>query len=497
MKSTMWVVLLLLLTCTYTQLQIAKANIVTNEGTIASYQPYIAYPSNTSYSPTVSVLNVSFRAEVWGNVKYSMVYSLDGKENESLPLVDHYFSWVQGQHDKSYVDGSAVLPELANGSHRIKVFLECNWQIGYSTGWKDNYYYDSEEVYFTVENSISTSNVPAQIEKGPVFIKADGSVSSPGIFKREGNIYSLTGDLDIVPIVVECNSIVLDGKGFASKSMSGWSEQIAINLTASNVTVRNFNFANYGIGILGAWNNNTILNNTFRNVIKAISIYGNGYNVTGNSIQNSAFFAIRLLNTYGNTFFENNLSGNSIGFDVTNSTENLAVANTLANNHEAFRISNGGFQVYHNNFVNQFQQVSPGAYSALILSAYSGSIMWDNGYPSGGNYYSDYLDRYPNATEVDDSGIGNTPCQVSINSNLTDRYPLLEPVNVSVPLSELPSPVLDVTPLGSPTPSSSPTLSPTPTVPEFPSWIILPAFLIFMGLVTAAIKRKSVLKCRF
>jgi hypothetical protein len=34
--------------------------------------------------------------------------------------------------------------------------------------------------------------------------------------------------------------------------------------------------------------------------------------------------------------------------------------------------------------------------------------------------------------------------------------------------------------------------SPTPPVPEFPSWIILPALLIFIGLLEVAIKRKSV-----
>ncbi len=160
MKSVIKLALLLLLVCTAIPLHVAGANIVTNEGATASHQPYIAYPSNTSYSSTVSVLNVSFRAEVWGNVQYSMVYSLDGKENKSLALEDHYFSWVQGEHDKSYVDGSAILPELANGSHNIKVFLVCDWQIGYQTGWKDNYYYDSEEVYFTVENSTFTSPDP-------------------------------------------------------------------------------------------------------------------------------------------------------------------------------------------------------------------------------------------------------------------------------------------------------------------------------------------------
>jgi hypothetical protein len=50
---------------------------------------------------------------------------------------------------------------------------------------------------------------------------------------------------------------------------------------------------------------------------------------------------------------------------------------------------------------------------------------WDNGYPSGGNYWSDYLTKYPNAAENDSSGIWNTP--YVINASNTDRYPLMAP----------------------------------------------------------------------
>ena len=57
--------------------------------------------------------------------------------------------------------------------------------------------------------------------------------------------------------MVECNNIILDGKGFTLKAMSGWSELVAINLTASNVTIRDFNIEFYGVGVLGAWKNNT------------------------------------------------------------------------------------------------------------------------------------------------------------------------------------------------------------------------------------------------
>jgi hypothetical protein len=48
---------------------------------------------------------------------------------------------------------------------------------------------------------------------------------------------------------------------------------------------------------------------------------------------------------------------------------------------------------------------------------------WDDGYPSGGNYWSNYQTTYPNAAEKGSSGIWNTP--YVIDANNTDRYPLM------------------------------------------------------------------------
>jgi hypothetical protein len=51
------------------------------------------------------------------------------------------------------------------------------------------------------------------------------------------------------------------------------------------------------------------------------------------------------------------------------------------------------------------------------------SATWDGGYPSGGNYWSDYLTKYPGATQNDSSAIWSTP--YAIGANNTDRYPLM------------------------------------------------------------------------
>jgi hypothetical protein len=72
--------------------------------------------------------------------------------------------------------------------------------------------------------------------------------------------------------------------------------------------------------------------------------------------------------------------------------------------------------ICHNNFVNNTQQAR---------SSFDSTDARDDGYPSGGNYWSDYVARYPNASEIDASGMGNTP--YVIDTNNTDNYPLIVP----------------------------------------------------------------------
>jgi len=76
---------------------------------------------------------------------------------------------------------------------------------------------------------------------------------------------------------------------------------------------------------------------------------------------------------------------------------------------------------YHNNFINNTFQVQ-------IETPYHPCItVWDIGYPSGGNYWSNYngtdfyYGQYQNETGSD--GIGDTP--YVIDANNTDRHPLM------------------------------------------------------------------------
>ncbi len=146
---------------------------------------------------------------------------------------------------------------------------------------------------------------------------------------------------------------------------------------------------------------------------------------------------------------ENNNVGLTIGVDETDIAY-YAVGPEEANN-----------TIYGNNFIGNTQQ-------AQHSNIYGYNFL-DNG--SMGNYWSDYTTKYPNAVEIDHTGIGDT--QYVIDANNTDRYPLMAPFNISnvtVQLPEwaaiTPTPPTSPSPTPSqstPIPTVSPTASPTPT----------------------------------
>jgi parallel beta-helix repeat protein len=125
--------------------------------------------------------------------------------------------------------------------------------------------------------------------------------------------------------------------------------------------------------------------------------------IVGNNVTNNRNSGIWLIESSGNCFHHNNFMDNS-----------AAVWFNWAE----------GNQFHHNNFM---RSVRYQAYTQTWKN------VWDDGYPSGGNYWSTYSAKsdtlsgpFQNSTGAD--GIQDTP--KTIDENNTDNFPLMAPISV-------------------------------------------------------------------
>lgn len=216
-----------------------------------------------------------------------------------------------------------------------------------------------------------------------------------------------------------------------SNSITNNYESIRLSCSNSNCIYRN-DIANnwYGIYII----NHSSNNNVTRNRIEAnredcirITYYADNNSIIGNYIANSAG-GIELYEASNNKIIGNSIVKNydAILLDSSSSSNNIISRNNIADNMVAINLWRARTQtyVYHNNFLGNKDQV----YND------QSAIIWDNGYPSGGNYWSNYHGTdlfsglHQNVSGSD--GIGDAP--YVIDNNNIDRFPLVEPFPIAI-----------------------------------------------------------------
>jgi parallel beta-helix repeat protein len=142
-------------------------------------------------------------------------------------------------------------------------------------------------------------------------------------------------------------------------------------------------------------------------------------NMTGN------FDGVTLGDSCSNvTISDNAIASNSgDGISLVSSSNNMVVNNNVSANNEGIKLSIyigpcSNNAVFHNCFIGN------------ALQADSSGVIghWDDGYPFGGNYWSDYggVDENsgPNQDQLGSDGLGDTP--YVIDSSNQDEYPLME-----------------------------------------------------------------------
>lgn len=195
-------------------------------------------------------------------------------------------------------------------------------------------------------------------------------------------------------------------------------------VNCTRIVVENLTLSNNGQGILIAYTHaSSIIQNKIENNWYGIYTYrSQGTMITGNNITKNLWSGVWLESSLNNTLLRNVVTGTGwFGVRLSYSSENIIAGNNIIRNTNdglsLYRSSNNF--IYHNSFIENFHQV---------VSMYSRNF-WDNGYPDGGNYWSDYegtdshSGSYQNETGYD--WIGDTPYMIDENDQ--DDYPLMYP----------------------------------------------------------------------
>lgn len=218
-------------------------------------------------------------------------------------------------------------------------------------------------------------------------------------------------------------SIKLVGENRSTTFVEGNNSWVCIYVqNAYNVEIHNFTVRRgYGV-YLHASHNVTISNNIITANGQGIILLNSTNNtIKGNLVAQNGAICILLSGSDDNLVAENIIMENrGDAVWVEQSKGNVIRENNISRNGLStpsgyhvygVRLSySSGNKVYHNNIIDNFEQAN--GWQSI-------NNTWDDGFPSGGNYWSDYK-----GIDNDNDGIGDTP--YTIDANNADRCPLMK-----------------------------------------------------------------------
>ena len=195
---------------------------------------------------------------------------------------------------------------------------------------------------------------------------------------------------------------------------------------------------------------------------------------------------------------------NGAGIDLTNGVShsfsntplyNVTIRNLIISTGRVFA-NGGGHHTFYNNYIygielwgTEYNNITHNTVASINLN-YGGShtsitqnniingltVFLGSNVTVDRNYWRFYLTRYPNATEIGNTGIGSQPYVIDLSTpaNDLDYHPLMKPIsipltgsNIEIPMPT-PSPTDNPGSIGTPNPARTPRPTPTPPASSSP-----------------------------
>jgi parallel beta-helix repeat protein len=230
---------------------------------------------------------------------------------------------------------------------------------------------------------------------------------------------------------------------------------ITLEWSTDNTVTKNY-FENVLTPVEDEYNNNIVCMNNIVNCDQGVRVLGSGNTVFGNNMTfadlgyhqpMSNWMTGIAIDGANNTVYQNIITGYSLaGISIdggcstilANGTRipgagigNTFFENIIACNNYGVLVGSEGYwavdnnTIYHNDFIDNNQSAS--VCSPRSMEYNDGNAFyvnfWDNGV--GGNYWSDYSQRYPAASELNNTGIMSVPYM--IDEHNSDLFPLSQP----------------------------------------------------------------------
>ncbi|MFQ6106452.1 MAG: NosD domain-containing protein [Thermoplasmata archaeon] len=207
-------------------------------------------------------------------------------------------------------------------------------------------------------------------------------------------------------ILANCSDVVVENLNVSTGSLG-----IELGFSSRSVIANNTaSWNDYGGIVFYNSDNNTVTNSSAASSgYYGISLRQSSHNnaVTYNNASSNIWRGILIVESDDNTVINNTVSDNyfaGIYLDEF-SNDNIIASNNISDNERGIHAHEDSSQnrIYHNILIDNTLQAFDD----------SGSNEWDNGYPSGGNYWSDYngTDNKsgPNQDQPGSDGIGDVP----------------------------------------------------------------------------------------